>query len=69
MTSQWTAEEYPDPLFYLKYLVLCAVVTAACGWFLYSMTSGGVEAYRAAHGEIGVPGTARLSGSTTRAWA
>lgn len=58
MASQWTADDYPDPLFYLKYLVLCAVVATACGWFLYIMTAGAVEAHRAAHGEIGIPGTA-----------
>jgi hypothetical protein len=58
MASQWTAEDYPDPWYHLRHLVLCAVVATACGWFLYGMTVGGVEAYRASHGEIGVPGTA-----------
>jgi hypothetical protein len=58
MASQRTADDYPEPWFYLKYLVLCSVVATACGWFLYGMTVGSVEAYRAAHGEIGVPGTA-----------
>ncbi|MCD0446988.1 hypothetical protein LO763_25545 [Glycomyces sp. A-F 0318] len=60
MASQWTTEDYPDPLFYLKYLALCAVVTAACGWLLYGMAAGGVEAYRASHGEIGIPGTVTI---------